>query len=212
MDIGLTPDERLAIFLIPDSTMSKFVESAQQLLEEKFGVRAARVFSPHITLKGFFQPTQSLQLSPFVASVEEAVHSWRRSPIINGGIVGYDQSGVALRVGISRDGNPDENLMFLHRSILGLVLPLVSEDCEFTNREWYGERWDAHITLASHDVSAATYERISAFLNDKEIGPVTFDAIAVELLAFSTGGEAWTGRWWNSLRSRVIRRWEVADV
>ena len=71
------------------------------------------------------------------------------------------------------------------------------------------ERFRAHLTLAMANVPERFFEEVLAFVREADpIGPSSFLAETVQLLAFHS--EDWEGRWWETLRWRLLRSWPLA--
>ncbi len=202
-------DLRYAVYLRPSYEMSRAQAEVHDVFERQYGLRAAGNFMPHATIKGFFRSEAS---EGSIAARLDAVLEGRRAlEVFNGGVVPFGRDGIAIDVNGTTRGTPNVPLQDLHREVMDAVMPLVDAACEFTReeRQWAYERFRAHLTLAMADVPEHLFDEVLAFVREADpIGPSSFLADTVQLVAFRS--EDWEGRWWETLRWRLLRSWILA--
>jgi hypothetical protein len=203
------PDLRYAVYLRPSYEMSRAQAEVHDVLERQYGLRAAGTFMPHATIKGFFRSEAS---EGSIAARLDAVLDGREAfDVFNGAIVTFGRYGIALDVNSTPEGTPNVPLQDLHRAGMDAVMPLVDPACEFTRKERESayERFRAHLTLAMADVPEQLFDEVLAFVQEAHpIGPSSFPADTVQLVAFHS--QDWEGRWWETLRWRLLRSWTLA--
>jgi hypothetical protein len=203
------PDLRYAVYLRPSYEMSRAQAEVHDVLEQQYGLKAAGNFMPHATIKGFFRSEAS---EGSIAARLGAVLDGREAfDVFNGGIVTFARDGIAIDVNDTSEGTPNVPLQDLHRAVMDAVVPLVDPACEFTQEETEiaYERFRAHLTLAMADVPEHLFDEVLAFVREAApIGPPSFLADTVQLVAFRS--EDWEGRWWETLRWRLLRSWALA--
>lgn len=202
-------DTRYGFYLRPSYAMCRAQAELHDLLERQYGLRAAGVFMPHATIKGFFRsdadPAEMIaRLEPVVAALEPFL-------IYNSGVVPYQTHAIMLDVHHTAAGRRNEPLQALHEAAFAALSPLVHPACDFTPREWSGERFFAHLTLAMADIPAFAFDEILRFVQNAEpIGPAVFPLEAVQFFAFTS--EAWDGPWWETLRWRLLHSWQISPA
>jgi 2'-5' RNA ligase len=198
------PDLRYAVYLRPSYEMSRAQAEVHDVLERQYGLRAAGNFMPHATIKGFFRSEAS---EGSIAARLDAVLDGREAfEVFNRGIVPFGRDGKAIDINSTSEGTPNVPLQDLHQAVMDAVMPLVDPACEFTRkeRELAYERFRAHLTLAMADVPERLFDEVLAFVREAHpIGPTSFLADTVQLVAFHS--EDWEGRWWETLRWRLLR-------
>ncbi len=203
------PDLRYAVYLRPSYEMSRAQAEVHDVLERQYGLRAAGNFMPHATIKGFFRSEAS---EGSIAARLDAVLEGRGAfEVFNGGVVAFGRDGIAIDVNSTIGGTPNVPLQDLHRTVMDAVMPLVDPACEFTRKErkLAYERFRAHLTLAMADVPEQLFDEVLAFVREADpIGPSSFLADTVQLVAFRS--EEWEGRWWETLRWRLLCSWTLA--
>lgn len=144
-------EARYGIYLLfdraTDSSLSILCDDAAAA-----GGASPRRLPVHVTAKGFFASTVSdAELADAFARLPDL-----SEPVLRiGPIVAYGDESVAMQVGRDEAGREiSKSLMHWHLVVLDTFLPFVRSDCELTS-EWYGDRWDPHITIASHGISTA---------------------------------------------------------
>ncbi len=203
------PDLRYAVYLRPSYEMSRAQAEVHDVLERQYGVRAAGNFMPHATIKGFFRSAASE--GSIAARLDAALEGREAFEVFNGGIVPFGRDGVAIDINSTSEGTPNVPLQDLHRAVMDAMMPLVDSACEFTRQEMglAYERFRAHLTLAMADVPAHLFDEVLAFVREADpIGPSSFLADTVQLVAFQS--EDWEGRWWETLRWRLLRSWPLS--
>jgi 2'-5' RNA ligase len=203
------PDLRYAVYLRPSYEMSRAQAEVHDVLERQYGLRAAGKFMPHATIKGFFRSEAS---EGSIAARLDAVLGGREAfEVFNGGVVPFGRDGMAIDINSTPEGTPNVPLQDLHRATMDAVMPLVDPACEFTRkeRESAHERFRAHLTLAMADVPERSFEEVLAFVRGADpIGPSSILADTVQFVAFHS--EDWEGRWWETLRWRLLRSWPLS--
>ena len=189
--------------------MSRTQAEVYDLLERQYGLRAAGNFMPHATIKGFFRSEASE--GSIAARLDAVLDSREAFDVFNGGIVTFGCDGIAIDINSTSEGTPNVPLQDLHRAVMDVVMPLVDPACEFTRkeRELAYERFRAHLTLAMADLPGHLFDEVLAFVREADpVGPSSFVADTVQLVAFHS--EDWEGRWWETLRWRLLRSWPLA--
>jgi hypothetical protein len=203
------PDLRYAAYLRHSYEMSKAQAEVHVVLERQYGLRAAGNFMPHATIKGFVRSAAS---EGSIAARLDAVLEGREAfEVFNGGIVPFGRDGMAIDINSTSEGTLNVPLQDLHQAVMDAVMPLVDSACDFTRkeRELAYERFRAHLTLAMADVPEHLFDEVLAFVQEAvPIGPSSFLADTVQLVTFHS--EDWEGRWWETLRWRLLRSWPLA--
>ena len=179
------------------------------MLERQYGLRAAGNFMPHATIKGFFRSEAS---EGSIAARLDAVLDGREAfKVFNRGIIPFGRDGIAIDINSTSEGTPNVPLQDLHQAMMDALMTLVDPACEFTRKEMElaYERFRAHLTLAMADVPEHLFDEVLAFVREADpIGPSSFLADTVQFVAFHS--EDWEGRWWETLRWRLLRSWPLA--
>ena len=124
------------------------------------------------------------------------------------GTVKFGDLGIALSIMRTPELDRNQALQDLHEAALAALLPLVAADCTFTAKEWLGDRFEAHLTLAMADLPAAHVREVLRFVQELEpIGPEVFEARWCHLYAFES--KDWNGPWWNAFEWRLLDSWEL---
>ena len=90
------------------------------------------------------------------------------------------------------------------------IQPLIHPDCDFSPREWAGDRFVGHLTLAMSDIPAHLFAEILAFVQAAApVGPPAFLADTIHLVAFAS--DDWAGRYWESLRWEILHAWRLNE-
>ena len=200
------PDVRFGWYLRPSYAMCRAQAEMHDLLRRQFGLLAGGAFMPHATIKGFFR--SDAPLVDLVAAGDRAVAGRRPFQVVNNGPVPLGRSGIALDIHHDETGRRNQALRALHDAAWEALLPLVHPACEFTPREWAGDRFFAHLTLAMADIPDFAFDEILAFVRDAgPIGPRRFVAAHVHLFAFQS--DDWAGPWWETLRWRLLHSWQL---
>jgi hypothetical protein len=197
---------RYGLYLRPSPAMCRDQAAIHALLERQYGLRAAGHFMPHATIKGFFRSDAAPER---IADVCAAVLADQRPfTVFNNGVVGFGESGIALRIQRLPSGKMNAALQTLHEAVFAALLPLVHPHCTFTPREWAGPRFDAHLTLAMADIPGRLFAEVLGFLRELEpIGPESFCADTLQLFACTS--DVWDGRWWETLRWQHLASWRL---
>jgi hypothetical protein len=200
---------RYAFYLRPCAAMARAQVELHDLLRHQYGLRAAGRFMPHVTLKGFFRSTAPVEtLTARLDGMLAGIHAF---PVFNHGVRPFRREAVFLDVHGLRGGEPNLQLQQLHDAALDTLLPLVDPACEFTGREWLGERFHAHLTLAMADLPSWLFTEVLAFVQETEpIGPDRFLATTVQLVAFAS--DDWADQWWPSLRWQLLHSWQLPSA
>jgi hypothetical protein len=198
---------RYGFYLRPSYAMCIAQATMHDMLRRQYGLQVAGQFMPHATIKGFFR--SDAPVDTIIAYLDAALAVRQSFTIYNNGVVGYDNTGIALRIHNTPDGAKNKPLQALHQSTLDALLPLVHPDCEFTQQEWFGPRFDAHLTLAMTDIPPQFFDEILHFVREAEpIGPAQFVASVFQLFAFTS--EDWAGHWWKTLEWQLLHTWQLS--
>lgn len=200
-------DPRYGFYLRPSYAMCRAQAEMHELLRRQYGLRAAGVFMPHATIKGFFRT--DAPVAELAARLDAVLAGRRPFPVHNGGVVRFGDAGIGLTIQRMPDGAVNVPLQALHDAALAALLPLVRPDCDFTPNEWAGPRFEAHLTLAMADIPLRFFDEIERFVRAAEpIGPPGFEADTLQLFAFTS--DDWTGRYWEILGWELLRSWRLA--
>ncbi len=196
---------RFAVYLIPPYGVSRMVLEIHQMLRKQFGLKAADRFQVHATIKGFFKKVDG----PAEALVDRLDAVFADQAPFNIHFSGYrnDDIGIGLDVSLI-DGKHNEPLYAFRERVVAVVRPFIAPDCDFVASD-LGNPYEAHITLAFRDVPLSLYDDVLAYLADAPLPTVPFTARDFHFLKFSS--EAWTGRWWQSLRWQLIKSWHLSE-
>ena len=190
-------DPRYAVYLIPDVEAEGALSQVREQVAAAFMARAATRLPVHLTVKGFFTSTVSAEA---LTEAFNNVQDRRLSRLRIGNVVAYEEESVAIQVGRDVDGRVAQPLIVWDRAVLDMFLPLVSSDCEFTNSEWYGDRWDPHFTIASHDIAASDVAPVLDFVrNANQLRAVGFERAALVQAVCSD----WR-KWWLDVTVTAI--------
>lgn len=199
-------DIRYGFYLRPSLAMSRAQAAIYDLLARQYNLQAAGRFMPHATIKGFFRsdaPVEEIRrrLDPVMAE---------RSPLTihNRGPIAFGPTSIVLDIHHLPDGEVNCPLQSLHEDAIAALLPVVHPDCDFSPDEWLGPRFLAHLTLAMADLKEELAEEVGAFVREAEpIGPAEFVADTFHLFAFTS--DAWSARWWETLRWEHLASWRL---
>jgi 2'-5' RNA ligase len=201
-------DLRYGFYLRPSYEMSRAQIEIHHILERQYGLRAAGKFMPHGTIKGFFRSDAPVE--ELVTRLDAVMDGRRSFPIYNRGVVRFGTAGIALNIAQTPAGVRNERLQALHDAALEALMPLVDPGCDFTQGEWKGPAFTAHLTLAMADIPAPFFDEIVDFVRAAEpIGPDQFPLEVVTLWAFRSA--CWGGRWWETLTWQPLRSWRLED-
>lgn len=197
---------RYGYYLRPSPAMSRAQTEIHHLLEHQFGLKVAGRFMPHATIKGFFRSDASLET---IREAAATITAGREPfPVYSQGAVGFGDLGIALSIMRTPELDRNRPLQALHDAALTALMPLVADDCTFTAKEWLGDRFEAHLTLAMADLPAAHLREVLRFVQELEpVGPETFEARWCHLYAFES--PHWNGPWWDEFDWRLIDSWEL---
>lgn len=197
---------RYGFYLRPSFAMCRAQVEMHQLLLQQYGLQTAGKFMPHATMKGFFRSDASPD--EIVARLTPVIVQHQPFTAYNNGVQAYGKGGIAIRIKGMPDGTRNESLQALHQTTLDVLLSLVHSACDFTPREWNGEHFDAHLTLAMADIPTQFFDEILDFVREAEpIGPASFVAHTLQLFAFTS--ENWNGAWWHTLQWELLHSWRL---
>jgi len=187
---------RYGVYLRPAPALEAAVARTHALMADRWGLRAAGRFMPHVTLKGFFlsdaDPTTVRQ------RVEQELAGRDAVVLHNAGVTAFAADAIVLDVDGDGAGRRNEPLHALHEAAFAATAPLVAPDCDFTPREHAHDAFAAHLTLAMADIPRARFADVLADARALEpIGPTASAASEVQLFAFAS--EDWSGSWWTTL-------------
>ena len=197
---------RFGVYLLPDAAARAALCSTSDMVADAFGARAAARLPVHVTVKGFFATAvdESTLVSAFNELPEPGFGAVRVRDV-----VAYGLETVAIQVGRDpRSDTIDNELMAWHRAVIDRLLPLVHPQCEFTSSEWHGDRWDPHITIASHDVAPRDVSRLVDFVRERiDLRTLGFDR-ATLIRATSSN---WR-RWWSDVDIETIAERSIVNI
>lgn len=210
---GPWPDDfrriRWGVYLRPDAATSEAQTRVHHLLAHQFGLIGGGTFMPHCTIKGFFLTETSTD--DIVAALDPAMHATRSFPVSNGGPRPYGPGSVVLDVQSRPDGSNNDPLTAFATATFDAVRPLVHPDDTFTPGEPSRDRFHGHLTLSMADCPPFLEREVADYIDDlRPIGSPWFLARHIHLYAFTSA--AWDGKWWESLRWRLLHAWRLRDA
>ena len=196
---------RYGYYLRPSAEMCEAQVRVHRLLEHQYGLKVAGKFMPHCTIKGFFKSGRSeTDICNAAASISYGIAPF---PVFNNGL-GSGKLATTLSIMFEPDGSRNGALQTLHQRAIDVLLPLVSEDCNFTADEDISDRFHAHLTLAMADIPVSIRQEVVEFCQELEpVGPRSFKAERLHLYAFESPD--WDGEWWRDFRWRLIESWRL---
>ncbi len=197
---------RYGYYLRPSPAMSRAQTEMHHLLAHQFGAKVAGRFMPHATIKGFFRSDASIrEIRDAAATITEGLQPFS---VWSQGVVGFGDLGIALSIMRTPDLDRNLPLQALHDAALAALMPLVADDCVFTAKEWLGDRFEAHLTLAMADIPSAQFREVLQFVQELEpVGPEIFEARWCHLYAFESPD--WDDAWWEEFNWKLIDSWEL---
>jgi len=194
---------RFAVYLIPPYKVARDVAEIHHLLRKQFGFIAADQFQVHATIKGFFKKVPGL-LNPLVESLDAVFATQRPFPVHFNGFR-IDQVGIGLN--ISRIGDePNAEMLALRERVVDAVRPFIAPDCDFVAKD-LGEPFEAHITLACHDIPPSMHDEVLDYLHEAPLPTEPFIADTFHFVEFFS--QNWEGAWEQTLSWRLLKSWRV---
>lgn len=197
-------DSRFAVYLIPPYRVARDIAEIHYMLRKQFGFAAADRLQVHATMKGFFKKND-LPISQLIAGLDSVFEAQKPFWVEISPKFRSDQIGMGLDISNSGTAlNP--KLMDLRERIVGVVQPFIAEDCDFV-KEDLGKPFRGHVTLAFRDIPPEMYDDVLAYLAEAPLPKEPFVAKTFHLLEYFS--EDWSGPWWESLSSKLIKSWTV---
>ncbi|CAN5663289.1 hypothetical protein BH09CHL1_BH09CHL1_08070 [soil metagenome] len=199
-------DIRYGFYLSPSAAISKAQAEIHDLLRRQFGVKVGGQFMPHATIKGFYKSDAPVE--EMIALLDPVMAAHSPFPVYNAGPVKFGKAGIALSVQFMPDGRRNDALQAVHESVLDVLLPIVSKECNFTWDDWVRERFHAHLTLAMADLPPFAVDEIFDFIVELgTVAPSVFTAEAFHLYAFES--DDWHGKWWETMSCSLLHAWRL---
>lgn len=209
MDIAnleANPSIRYGFYLRPPYAMSRAQCDMHDILQRQFGLEAGGKFMPHATIMSFFRSDASIE--QIREAIDAAVPDRQPYLVTNLGPKPHKRSGVYLDVQHNPDGSVNLAMQEMHESAHASIMPLVHPDCEFAFKDWAGQHFWAHLTLAMADIPDFLFDEVLAFAESASpIGPPDFMAEYFHLYAFHS--DDWSGAWWESMTWRLLQSWRL---
>jgi len=198
---------RYGVYLLPAPPLAAAVAAVHGRLAREHGLRAAGRFMPHVTLKGFFRT--EAEPAELEARLRPALQGRPAVTLHNAGAVALGPETIALDVDSDPGGGRNRALYALHMAVFDAMAPCVARGCEFTAVEFAGDAFRAHLTLAMADIPPDQFSELLALTAQAPAGPPSSEATEVALFAFES--RDWAGSWWETLTSRPVAAFSLAQ-
>lgn len=204
------PDIRFGLYLRPSLAISRAQAEMHDLIARQYGSMCAGRFMPHATIKGFFRSDGSVEA--MVNALDPVMRERQPFVVTNVGPIQFGGNGsIVLDIHHDADGNPNRDLVEMHRAVFTALEPLIRPDCDFTPREGKLDRFHAHLTLMMADIPKGLEDEIHEFVRDAEpIGPPEFVAERFHLVAVRS--QDWDGSWWESMQWTLLHSWKPGEA
>lgn len=197
---------RYGFYMRPSAEMSRAQAVIHDLLARQYNLRVAGRFMPHATIKGFFR--SDAPVAEMVSRLDKALADKQPVPIANGGPIAFGKAAIVLDIHLDETGAPNQALQAFHEAAIGVLLPFVHPDCNFTPNEWLGPMFHAHLTLAMADLRLQFAAEVLDFIRDLgPIGPDRFIADTFQLFALTSPD--WSGDWWRNFEWELLQSWRL---
>lgn len=198
------PDIRYGWYLRPSYEMSRAQAEMHDLLRRQFGLICGGVFMPHATIKGFYR--SDAPVSEMIRAFDTVMAGRESFTVYSAGPVRSSPRSIVLDINATPDGSPNEPLHAIHRDAWQAITPLVHPECDFTWTDAVLDRFRAHLTLVMADLEPRFQDEVFEFIEAATpIGPDQFPAEYCHLFAFHS--DDWSGRWWLTLKWRLLHGW-----
>jgi hypothetical protein len=199
-------DGRYGFYLRPSFAMSRAQAEIHDLLRRQFNLRVGGIFMPHATIKGFFKT--EAPPDEIIARLDAMMAGQTAFTVYNNGLIPFLKGGFGLIIQNLPDGSPNAELQAFHEATMDALWPIVSDDCNFSHREWVRDRFLAHLTLAMADIPEWGFDEAFGFTTQSEpIGPTSFLAESFDLFAFES--HDWYSDWWSDFSWTWLRGWTL---
>jgi hypothetical protein len=205
-------DRYYGVYLIPPPALIGPLAQGHALFAKQFGTRTADKFSVHCTIKGFFKLAPGVAPADFLPALDALCARTPAFPVtIQPPWIGGDGKTPQQSVLLWLERTPA--LLQFHRAVWDIVRPAVAPDCLFTGGEYHGDNFLPHITLVQQDLPGdagltAQAQALADYVYRALPAP-EFPAQDMQLLEFESAD--WAGAWWETLRFRPLRGWQLAQ-
>ncbi len=195
-------------YLIPPPEIVYLIGIAHQLLASQFHSFTAGRFMVHATIKGFFKLRDGAALEDFQPALDKLMAD--TPPVTTRLTELYSHTGMyGSSVLVLLDRTPE--LHRLHNAVWNIVRPLIAPDCPFSSREFAGDFFSPHLTLAMADFPTepgllAQAEALCQFIYTT-LPATTFQASHFQLIRCDAPD--WQGEWWRDLTFTQLKGWQA---
>jgi hypothetical protein len=198
------------LYLIPPPHLLHPIGLAHQLMKTEFNSRIAGAFMVHCTVKGFFKLADGATPADFTPALDDL---FERTPAFQTALTGLrdinrgeGKSSILLGMDLTRAFHD------LHNAVWEVVQPYIAPDCLFSPVEPAGPNFLPHITVAQWDAPSdpglhAQLAGLCQYIYDTSLKGA-FRASDLQLIEFYS--EDWAGNWWETLRFKHLKGWQLA--